>query len=183
MFDFPMFSRHASSIRCHSFNLSWLIEGSEPVMPRFTSPSLFSGLLTYSLGNGEISTHHLDLLCDHNRVLIVGTDRAKEFYPRQSLANSIDSFLAGVLTQFPWVSDIHWDLLERNANGECFAVAIGEEVDRKGHRIRFCHPQRMWIDDTPIRHLLGAPSSAQPSRFKLPSTGVHAHDMLVSQSL
>jgi hypothetical protein len=165
-------------MRRHAFNLSWLAEGSEPVMPHFAHPPVFSGLLTYPVNGGEISSHHLDLLCEHDHVLIVGSDRTFESYARTSLTNSIEDFLEGVMAQFPWVDNVHWDFLERDSRGGWNAVALAEEVDRKGRRVRYCHPQWMPIDATSIERLLTVPvlRPAPTARFRVAPDGVSNHE-------
>jgi hypothetical protein len=139
---------------------------------------VFSGLLTYPLDDGKISTHQLDLLCSSDRVLIVGTDRTYEFYPRQSLTNSIEHFVEAALTQFPWVNSVPWDVLERSYGGDWCAVTLGEEVDRKGRRVRFCDPQWKQVDASSIKHLLETPAGdVSPNHgFKLDPRGVHNHN-------
>jgi hypothetical protein len=138
--------------------MTWLSETAVPVMPHFECPPLYSGLLTYPLHDGAISTHQLDILCTQNRVLIVGTDRTYEFYPRQSLTNSVEHFIEAVLKQFPWINTVRWDVIEHSSSGDWNAVSLDEEIDRKGRRIRFCNPKWQPIDITPIQHLLAIPA-------------------------
>jgi hypothetical protein len=93
---------------------------------------VFSGLITYPvLGGCELSTHQLDLLCSHDRVLIVGTDRTAQFYPRKSLTNSIEFFATVVLMRFPWIDNVHWDFIERDFSGRWSGVTFTEEVDKR----------------------------------------------------
>ena len=132
----------------------YLLHGFE--LSEFTAHQLMpvhQAVFTYSLGNGEISTHRLDILATSTYALIVGTDISDLFYPRKSLTNSIDHFIKAVLAQFPWIETIQWDVAQFDGKGKCYGVSFLQYLSEDG--IAVAEPEWEEIDGKRIGEAIG----------------------------
>lgn len=113
-----------------------------------------SEVFTYYLeGLGEISTHRLDILATNTFVLIVGTDLSDLFYPRKSLADSIEHFVVAALRRFPWIEKIDWSVVQFDDRDNCQGVSFRQFANEDG-TIRLADPRWEEIDGKRIREAI-----------------------------
>jgi hypothetical protein len=122
-------------------------------------------LITYPVDRvaSALSTHQLDLLACCNYVLIVGTDLThtrRDLYPRQSLTNSIEAFLAEVMRRYPWIMATMWDLVEVSDGNTVCGVSLFEERSESGP-VWFSDPRWTHVEGSAILQLLSPAPECQ----------------------